>query len=127
MATPRGSTRRGRSRNAETNLAYRQRRVADDPAYTPCPVCGLKFKSMGHGAHRRQHILNGDIDAELPHECEDCGERYETASQLRDHILRGQKAMKRQPKDNPERAARVAYVNSIAKLPYREFVERLLA
>jgi hypothetical protein len=116
-----------RSRGAEINLAWRQRQFANDPSYTPCGVCGQLLKGMGHGAHRRQHILNGDIDVELPHECEECGERYETSNALGDHRRRGHGAVKKKTaNDHPDRVVRRKFVDSIAKLPYREFVERLL-
>ena len=128
MPHPRGGTTRSRerSRNAENNLAYRQRKVADDPGYTPCEICGQKFKPMGHGSHRRQHILNGDIDVELPFECEECGERYEFTSQLRDHVSRGHSNKKKTADDHPDRVARRAFVESIVRLPYRDFVKELL-
>jgi hypothetical protein len=116
----------GRSRNAETNLAYRQRQAANDPAYTPCEVCGQLLKGMGQGSHRRQHILNGDIEADLPFHCEDCGERYETQASWADHRRRGHSVKKKTADDHPDRVARRQFVDRIAKLPYREFVRELL-
>lgn len=126
MPKPRGTTTRTRSRNAETNLAYRQRKLESDPTATPCDICGQLLRGGGQGTHRRQHILNGDIVVPLPHVCDECGEAYENKDSLRDHITRGHKSNPRATNRDPKRQARVAYVSSIARLPYREFIEELL-
>lgn len=125
MPRPRGTTTRTRSRGAEVNQAYRQRKLAQDPTAVPCPVCGLLLSSSGTGTHRRQHVLNGDIEVELPFQCEECGEAYETEGSLLSHVARGHKA-KTRTKAPPERRDRVKFVASIAHLPYREFIEELL-
>jgi len=125
--TPKGTTTRTRTRNAETNAAYRQRKMENrDPptGSVPCKICGMPVSPLGSGAHRRRHILDGDIAVELPHACA-CGEKFETERQLSDHHRRGHKHTAAPPgtKRKPER---LAFVSSIANLPYREFVERLL-
>lgn len=128
MPTPRKAT--GTTRN-EVGLTsrqeYHQRQLASDPDAVACPVCAKLVKGPGVGAHRRRHILDGEIDAPLPYACQACGEAYETAASLGDHRRRGHGARKKSSNDTTrDRSERHDYVMQIATLPYREFVTELM-
>jgi len=93
--------------------SHQEKRRQSDPLpdAAPCPVCGVPIHIFGMGAHTRRHILDGDLP-----EPEGFVRGREPSSRAH-HIPN---------LPIPVRQSRKAFVDSIAKLPYREFIERLL-
>jgi hypothetical protein len=102
----------GRTRDPEYRSAYRQEQLArrePPPGAEPCEVCGIPVDTFGSGAHRRRHILNGDLP--------------EPNGFVRERDP-GRRKIPNLPA--PTRAQRKAFVDGIAPLPYHLFIEELL-
>lgn len=92
---------------------------------SPCPVCGRRFANLAAESGHISHHSRRSDDLSAFHFCTkgNCTSKFFTDRALAAHVASAHSwsTGRRTPKDR--RAERAAFIESIRRLPYRQFVE----